>query len=93
MANDIHISAAALEMGARAKWNERRRLAAISGRPGASRMPSWDALGPQRQSHLLSETRAAFNAIVKAWPGMEVKLYWRSADEIILPLTEKPDGE
>ena len=28
-------------------------------------------------------------AAINAWPGMEWKLYWRSPDEIILPLPKE----
>ena len=34
----------------------------------------------------INRARAACLAMLKAWPGMEWKLYWRSLDEIILPL-------
>lgn len=39
-----------------------------------------------------AEARAACLAMLKAWPGMEWKLYWRSLDEIILPLPQEPEA-
>jgi hypothetical protein len=58
-------------------------------------MPSWDELGPLRQTHLIAETRAACLAMLRAWPGMERQgfvMAWR-ADRIILPLTEEASDE
>ena len=37
----------------------------------------------------LGMARAACLAMLAAWPGMEWKLYWRSLDEIILPLPKE----
>ena len=92
--SDITIPDVALEAGARASWNEQRRQAAISGRPGAGRMPSWDELGPLRQTHLIAETRAACLAMLRAWPGMRVSmLFPPNEPHVVLPLTENPDAE
>ena len=39
------------------------------------------------------KARTCFQAMMKAWPGMEVKLYWRAPDEIVLPLMEEKSND
>lgn len=74
----IHIPPAALEAGARAMVEQSPQL-------------KWED-HPGFHSIWREEARAAFEAMVKAWPK------WLDVDAdpgaaLILPLTEKPDGE
>lgn len=49
----------------------------------------WEELHMIDKEEHLDFARSACLAMLKAWPGMEIKLYWRSPDEIIPP----PHGE
>ena len=74
MAHDITIPPAALEAGARALCNEQRLF--------------WYDLTKDEHDIIRAEARAAFLAMLEAWPGMQHDNY-----VIVLPLTEKPSDE
>ena len=80
---DIHIPPAALEAGASA-IAESLRTARLT-------LESEDGYKP--------EARAAFVAMVEAWPGMHTHEWQRpwlggmSGTDLILPLTENPDDK
>lgn len=71
---NITIPPAALEAGARA-------LARYN-------CEQWDNDPDRWRAYFADEARAAFLAIVEAWPGMQHDNY-----VIVLPLTEKPSDE
>lgn len=55
-----------------------------------------DYYSDRLREHCFAQARAAFTAMVKAWPGMETSAPdpWSAPDRLILPLPqEKPDGE
>ena len=90
----IKIPPAALEAGALATLEE---LDAIAGMIGATRVEG--ELTPEQQEFFRQIARAAFVAIVEAWPGMHVHEWQRpwlggmSGTDLILPLTEKQDDK
>ena len=69
----ITIPPAALEAGARSLCNEQRLF--------------WHGLRSEAQDIIREETRAAFLAMIEAWPGMRIS--WLSSNDgaIVLPLT------
>ena len=86
----ISIPPAALEAGALATLEE---LDAIAGLIGATRVDG--ELSPEQQEFFRRIARAAFEAMVAAWPGMKMTPYWEHMThkrhvEMILPLTENP---
>jgi hypothetical protein len=89
MAEDIHIPAAALEAGARGIYYKRYGANALEW----SDAPEWIRQGCE------NEARAAFLAIVKAWPGMQhVKGYFTHNTDyyepaFILPLALEPTND
>lgn len=65
-----------------------------------------EAMKQELYPHLFTESddmareiaRAAFEAMIGAWPGMRMSPYWEHMThkrhvEMILPLTENPDAE
>ena len=82
---NITIPPAALEAGALATLEE---LDAIAGMIGATRVEG--ELTPEQQEFFRRIARAAFEAMVEAWPGMQRRIYVEQA--LILPLTEAPQG-
>lgn len=90
----IKIPPAALEAGALATLEE---LDAIAGMIGATRVEG--ELTPEQQEFFRQIARAAFVAIVEAWPGMHTHEWQRpwlggmSGIDLILPLTENPDDK
>lgn len=82
---DIHIPPAALEAGARAS---------------ATRLGvDWDKCAEFVRHGWREDARAAFVAMVEAWPGMHTHEWQRpwlggmSGTDLILPLTENPDDK
>ena len=67
---DINIPVAALEAGARALCNEQRLF--------------WPDLTKDEHNIIRAEARAAFLAIVEAWPGLQHRIHIEQA--IVLPL-------
>ena len=87
---DIHIPPAALEAGARAMChNAYKHL---------PEMRDQDTYTPDAD-YWLDQARAAFVAMVEAWPGMHTHEWQRpwlggmSGTDLILPLTENPDDK
>ena len=76
--SDITIPPAALEAGAKA-------LCAKAGY-------AW-TVTPDVHAHWREQARAAFLAMIEAWPGMEVHNFdgWTHAEGLVLPLTEASD--
>ena len=74
---DITIPPAALEAGARTLCNEQRLF--------------WHGLTTQAQDIIRGEARAAFRAMLEAWP--EMRISWLSSNDgaIVLPLPEASD--
>lgn len=86
---DITIPPAALEAGARAAYEEHcRKYYPRSFIP-------WEEVDPEYQWEHRHEARAAFLAMLEAWPGMATYSAGMNGPYpyIILPLTEKPDDK
>lgn len=83
MAPDIHIPPAALEAGARAIAESLRTA----------------RLTTEVQDGYKPEARAAFRAMIEAWPGMDyrpgakVTKSWTTPGKIILPLPQEASDE
>ena len=95
MAHDITIPPAALEAGARAIYLTFTEVNIGDGED------HWERLLPQYRAEYRAQARAAFLAMIEAWPkgGIHVPV---GAGEprksftlpaLILPLTENPDAE
>lgn len=90
-AMNIHIPPAALEAGALATLEE---LDAIAGLIGATRVDG--ELSPEQQEFFRRIARAAFLAMIEAWPGMATYSAGINGPYpyLILPLTEtQEDGD
>lgn len=81
---DIHIPPAALEAGAKHIYQNWHR-------DSADLLPPWEFLAAEYRTRWLDQARAAFLAIVEAWPGMRVDdtYRWLSEVAIILPMEVK----
>jgi hypothetical protein len=79
--SEITIPPAALEAGVRTLCNEQRLF--------------WHGLTTEAQDIIRGEARAAFLAMIKAWPRMDVERFMPDSGPytIHLPLTENPDAE
>ena len=75
--SNITIPPAALEAGVRTLCNEQRLF--------------WHGLTTEAQDIIRGEARAAFLAMIEAWPGMGFKMNGAMRTFYILPLTEKTD--
>lgn len=89
---DITIPAAALEAGARAVHTIDRKIA------GEDHWPAWEELSPLDQHRRLHRARAAFLAMLEAWPGMSQLQENDSASiremaALILPLPAEASDE
>ena len=90
---NITIPPAALEAGALATLEE---LDAIAGMIGATRVEG--ELTPEQQEFFRRIARAAFLAMIEAWPGSwneqvnGSKVLFDETPNLILPLTEAPQG-
>ena len=78
---NITIPPAALEAGARTLCNEQRLF--------------WHGLTTEAQDIIRGEARAAFIAMIEAWPGMRISWLALNDGAIVLPLPpqENPDAE
>ena len=88
--SEIRIPAAALEAGARAVY---LAFTEINIGDGEDR---WDRLLPRYRAEYREQARAAFLAMLRAWPGMREGFGTDNQghyDTIILPLTENPDAK
>lgn len=57
---------------------------------------TWDALDDAEQTHYLSQARAAFLAMIEAWPGMRdgwMGVATTATPALILPIMENPDDK
>lgn len=91
--NNIQIPPAALEAGARAMY---LAFTEVNIGDGEDR---WDRLLPRYRAEYREQARAAFLAMIEAWPGMNAKaatdhvMLLNSTPALILPLMEKQDAE
>lgn len=83
----IHIPPAALEAGARVIYQNWHR-------DSADLLPPWELLAAEYRTRWLDQARAAFEAMVEAWPGARVDdtFRWLSEAAIILPMEDKNAG-
>ena len=93
--SNILIPPAALEAGARASYEEWRRQ--FSTGDDFARYEDWDDLSRFHKDEYREQIRAAFLAMIEAWPGMHIHEWQRpwlggmSGTDLILPLTEASD--
>lgn len=96
---DITIPPAALEAGARAAHNQWRHECAVEADEPVENWREWDEIDEWEQDSFRAQARAAFEAMVAAWPGMHTHEWQRpwlggmSGTDLILPLTENPDDK
>ena len=95
----ITIPPSALEKGARAAHDQWRHECAVSDNEPVENWREWADLELAEQLGWIEQARAAFLAIVEAWPGMNAKaatdhvMLLNSTPALILPLTENLDAE
>lgn len=65
----IHIPPAALEAGARAAHNQWRHECAVEADEPVENWREWDELDEWEQDSFRAQARAAFVAMVEAWPN------------------------
>ena len=89
---DIIIPPAALEAGARAAHDLWRKQASAG--DDISEYEQWDDLSRFYKDELRDQARAAFIAIVEAWPGMYIGTDYLTADtQIKLPLPPQENSD
>lgn len=77
--SEIRIPAAALEAGARTLCNEQRLF--------------WHGLTTDAQDIIRGEARAAFLAMLRAWPGMRISWLASNDGAIVLPLLQEASDD
>ena len=99
---DIHIPPDALEAGARAAYDQWRHECADEADEPVENWREWDDLDEFEQDSFRAQARAAFEAMIGAWPLMchvpaTPSGKWTQnaslAEHLILPLMENPDAE
>ena len=90
--SDIIIPPAALEAGARAAYDQWRHECADEGDEPVENYREWDDLDEWEQDSFRAQARAAFLAIVEAWPGMQQRIHIEQAIILPLPPQENSDG-
>lgn len=91
----IKIPPSALEKGARAAHDQWRHECAVSDNEPVENWREWADLELAEQLGWTAHARAAFLAIVEAWPGAEEHNFdgWTHAEGLVLPLTQENSDE
>lgn len=90
-----------VEAAARAAHNQWRHECAVEAEEPVENWREWDELDKWEQDSFRAQARAAFVAMVEAWPGMDTIMLPRMMqpghfvpqDYIRLPLMENPDDK
>lgn len=97
---DIHIPPAALEAGARTAYETYWRIQAEAVGMNPADLEPWTYHNDAEQEEWRTHARAAFLAMIEAWPGMahyrggwEPVIHNNRKPHLILPLMENPDAE